>query len=354
MLDDPGLSKIEGGWPRITVVILNWNGKTDTLECLKSIKAICYPNFETVVVDNGSEDDSVFVIRNSYPDITVLETGINLGYAGGNNVGMRWALERGATYVLLLNNDTVVDPDILNSFVQAAKELKDGGLFGAKIFYYDEPNTLWNAGADWVPALGQHRTRGSRQVDGAEFNDIVESAYANGCALFASADVLREVGLLDESFFLIYEETDLSYRARKSGYKIYFVPNAKVWHKVSVSIGGYDSPIARYFNSRNQLLWAGRHLKLRDRLCVYRHVFSRLRMSFIPPFYLGNMEFSFLRRFRWGLNSWIRQFQRNILAPGNRADLMGVRDYLFSRFGDCPTTVRHLAELAKTKTPTSL
>jgi len=354
MPEDLCLSGVEGARPRIAVVVLNWNGKTDTLECLKSIEAICYPNFETVVVDNGSVDDSVIAFRSDYPDITVLETGTNLGYAGGNNIGIRWALEHGANYVLLLNNDTVVDPYILNGFVQAAEELKDGGLFGAKIFYYDEPNTLWNAGADWVPALGQHRTRGSRQIDGIEFNHIVESAYANGCALFASADVLLEVGLLDESYFLIYEETDLSYRARKSGYKIYFVPNAKVWHKVSVSIGGYDSPIARYFNARNQLLWAGRHLEWRDRLCVYRHVFNRLRMSYIPSFYLGNMEFSLLRRFRWGLNSWIKQFQRNILAPGNRADLIGVRDYLFSRFGDCPISVRHLAELEKKNASTSL
>lgn len=343
------ISLNENNYPYVVVVILNWNGKIDTLDCLRSIKTIDYKNFSTVIVDNGSEDDSVTSFRSNYPDITVLEAGKNLGYAGGNNIGMRWALGQGANYVLLLNNDTVVDPDIINGFVHSAEILKDGGLFGAKIFYYDSPNMLWNAGADWVSALGDHVTRGSQKHDDGTYDQISESAYANGCALFARADVLEKVGLLDESFFLIYEETDLAYRVTKAGYRIYYIPYAKVWHKVSVSIGGDNSPIARYFNARNQLLWSKRHLSLPNRLRVYRHVLKRLRASYIPVFNLNSQYRNFLRRYAWALFSWYRQFQRNVNSPSNSADLLGLRDYFRSRFGDCPPEVRRLSALSKTK-----
>ena len=343
------ISSIKNNYPYVVIIILNWNGRQDTLDCLLSIKSIDYNNFSTVIVDNGSEDDSVISFRRNYPDITVLETGKNLGYAGGNNIGMRWALEHGADYVLLLNNDTVVDPDILNGFVLSAEELKDGGLFGAKIYYFDAPNKLWNAGADWDPKLGDHVTRGSQKCDDGSYDQISESAYANGCALFARADVLEKVGLLDESFFLIYEETDLAYRATKAGYRVYYTPYAKVWHKVSISIGGNNSPIARYFTARNQLLWSRKHLSLLNRLRVYRHVLKRLRVSYIPIFHQNSHCHNVLRSYAWGLFSWYRQFQRNLTLPSNSADLLGLRDYFRSRFGDCPPEVRQLAALAKTK-----
>ena len=333
--------------PRVVVIILNWYGREDTLECLASVKQIDYVNYEMIVVDNGSSDESVYAISKQYSDIVILQTGKNLGYAGGNNVGIRWSLERGADYVLLLNNDAIVDPGIITAFVKAAKDFMEGGLFGAKIFYYDKPDTLWNAGADWDPEFGCHRTRGSQQKDGEAFNYIVESAYANGCALFACTAMLGNIGLLDEDFFLLYEETDLSYRAKKAGYKVYFVPEAKVWHKISVSIGGDNSPIARYFTARNQLLWASRYLSWQNRLRVYRQVLKRLHRSFCPLFILGNTSLGFPRRFIWMFSSWLKQLRRNLLSLANQADLMGIRDYFISRLGDCPESIRRMAVLDK-------
>lgn len=333
--------------PSVTIIILNWNGRADTLDCLASVRHIDYPNYSVLVVDNGSEDNSVDAIKNDFPEVSILETGKNLGYAGGNNVGMRWALERGADYILLLNNDTVVDTALLKSFVQCAAENVNGALFGAKIYYYSRPNTLWHAGTDWSPALGNHVTRGSQQQDDGSYDQVVESAYANGCALFAASAALREVGLFDESYFLIFEETDLSYRVKESGYKIFFVPGAKVWHKVSVSLGGHESPIARYFNARNQLLWASRHLGRLDRMRVFRHVLHRLRLAYIPPLRYASIDFSLYKRIAWGFSSWTRQFVRNLSAPGNMAELMGLRDYFLSRYGDCPREVRLLTKLTK-------
>ena len=135
--------------PKVVIVILNWNGKADTIECVASASAINYPNYEIVVVDNSSTDDSVGAITKQYPDIDLLQTGSNLGYAGGNNVGIRWALDHDADYVLLLNNDTIVSPDLLRAFVIAKDLLPANAVLGAKIFFYDEPDKLWFAGGRW-------------------------------------------------------------------------------------------------------------------------------------------------------------------------------------------------------------
>ncbi|MDP2432802.1 MAG: glycosyltransferase family 2 protein [Pseudomonadota bacterium] len=328
--------------PKVVVVILNWNGMRDTLECLASVDVLNYPNYLAVVVDNGSFDESVEAIRTAYPHIQIIETGRNLGYAGGNNVGMQWAINQSADYILLLNNDTVVDAGLLDEYVKCAENRLDGALFSAKIFYFNRPTVLWNAGSDWLPLQGCHATRGSQKQDDGSFDQVCETAYANGCAFFARADVLREVGFFDESFFLIYEETDLSYRVKKAGYKIYYVPTAKLWHKVSASLDGDDSPIARYFNARNQLLWSRRHLGWLDRLRVYRHVLHRLRSAFFPRFHLGEREGGLPRSVVWGLSSWWREVMRNLSASGNHAELMGLRDYFLARFGDCPQDVRSL------------
>ena len=127
-------------FPKVSIIVLNWNGRNDTLECLESVERIEYPNFDVVVVDNGSNDDSVAAIHAKFPEITLLETGKNLGYAGGNNVGIHHALQQNANYILLLNNDTVVDPALVQQFVEAGQLMPEGGAFGAKIYLYSKPD----------------------------------------------------------------------------------------------------------------------------------------------------------------------------------------------------------------------
>ncbi len=194
--------------PRVAVIILNWNGKEDTLECLASVGQLDYPNYEVVVVDNGSSDDSTNAISKQYPDVTVLQTGENLGYAGGNNVGIRWALGHDADFVFLLNNDTIVSPDLLSAFVSAENILPANSVLGAKIFFYDKSDTLWFAGGRWQSESNRLEHIGHDQANGPDFNHFAQVDYITGCALFASAATFKEVGLLDESFFLTYEETD--------------------------------------------------------------------------------------------------------------------------------------------------
>lgn len=327
---------------RVAVVVLNWNGKADTLECLKSIQQIDYPFFEVVVVDNGSQDGSIEAIRESFPDVMLLATGKNLGYAGGNNVGIRYALDHSADYVLLLNNDTVVDSNLLTAFYQASMDVPDAGVFGAKIYFYTRPTRLWYAGALWRKDIMRFEHVGFDKEDGPQFSDLVETDYVTGCALFARAEVFRNIGLLDEDYFLTYEETDWCYRARAAGFRNMYVPSAMLWHKISVSFGGAESPLTNYFMTRNHLLWGSRHLGLRERFSLHYGYWHLIRDAILPSFSVSVAEQTFLTRLLWSFSSWVKDTRRNIANPRNKAVLLGLRDYYLRRFGDCPPAVRSL------------
>lgn len=325
--------------PKISIVILNWNGETDTLECLESVQKIDYPSYEVVVVDNGSTDNSVATIKQQYPSVILLETGENIGYAGGNNVGIRHAMSNGAEYILLLNNDTIVDPHLLSRFVNAARIVPQGGIFTGKIYFHSEPEKIWYAGAKWMKNISSFNHVGFGTIDNErDFNAIVETDYASGCALFVKAAVINEIGLLDEKFFLTYEETDWCYRARAAGHKCLFVPTAKVWHKVSASFGGAESPLQLYFYSRNILLWAERHLPRSDYWRLFRKTFHEA-----VPFSTGNRNSgTILKRWFWAASSLLHKLHHGGKDPIARAKYLGFRDYILRRFGDCPREVRTL------------
>ncbi|HHM04771.1 MAG TPA: glycosyltransferase family 2 protein [Gammaproteobacteria bacterium] len=327
---------------RVAVLVLNWNGKDDTLICLRSVYGMDYPLFEVVVVDNGSSDGSLAAVRQNAPAATVLETKNNLGYAGGNNVGLRWVLERKFDYVLVLNNDTLVDRNLLTAFVEAARELPEGGIFSAKIFHADRPDKIWYFGNVWNRRIGGFEPLPNRET----IDTITETDHANGCALFIPVSVLEKVGLFDEDYFLTYEETDWCYRARKFGIRSWVVPNAHVYHKVSSAIGGSDSPLACYFWVRNQLFWARRYLAGADRLAVWRAVLRRMRIAFVPRLTVSG-EGGVLRRWVWTLVTWRRNFVAGLKCKRNRGLLLGLRDYLLGRMGDCPSDVRAWTEQLK-------
>jgi GT2 family glycosyltransferase len=243
--------------PSVAIVVLNWTGRHDTLECLDSVGAINYPNYEAMVVDNGSVDGSVPAIKARFPKLTVLETGTNLGYAGGNNVGIDVALHREAEFILLLNNDAVVDAEILIALTRAASKFLDAAVFGAKIYYKAEPQRLWYAGARWCQRLGTFEHLGFNHLDtDGRYETMIDTDHACGCAMLLRSAAVRDVGVFDPQFFLTFEEADWCYRASKKGYRCIFVPEAKVWHKVSVSFGGENSSLFRYFYTRNRVLWA--------------------------------------------------------------------------------------------------
>jgi len=331
--------------PKIAVVVLNWNGRADTLDCLESLKAVDYPNWDVLVVDNGSEDDSVEAIRKNHPEIPIIETGKNLGFAGGNNRGIQEALRRDAEFVLVLNNDTVVASDLLRRLARSAAEYPDAAALGPTIYYSGDPGRVWYAGARWRrdKAAFEHIGQGGVE-SGVELARVRETEYVCGCAMFLRASALRQVGLFDPTFFLLFEETDWCFRARQSGYRSLVVPDARVWHKVSGSFGGRHSPLYEYFYTRNILLWAKRYLGKNDRLRVWYRTWMDAAepWSDLAGTILGLVRGNGgLRHVYWAARRCLREDSAGGAARERiRARRVGLRDYLLGRFGDCPPEVR--------------
>jgi GT2 family glycosyltransferase len=249
-------SPAEGAVPdgAVAVVVLSWNGREDTLECLASLAKVDAPGLITIVVDNGSTDGTSDVVREAYPQAELVRTEKNLGFAEGNNVGMRKALELGAGYVLVLNNDVDVDPAFVHALVDEAGRRPDAGALCSKILYFDPPDLIWFAGASFDPRSGYNgRQRGYRDHDDGRYDDVVETDRACGAAMLVPRKVLEEVGVFDPELFFYSEDTDWSLRAHAAGYRHYVVPASKLWHKVSVTSGGENSPTTLYYGIRNTI-----------------------------------------------------------------------------------------------------
>jgi len=227
--------------PHVTVVLVNWNGRSVTIDCLRSLQSASYPGLSTVVVDNASTDGSVEAIRAEFPGIGLLVMSENLRFAGGNNVGIRKALDEGADMVMLLNNDTVVDPHFADFLVERLENNPRCGMTCPKILYVDDPQRIWFAGGAVSMWSGTMRHIGIREVDHGQHDLPHPTAYATGCCILARAEAIRKVGLLDETYFMYAEDADWSLRFRRAGYTIVYEPRAKVWHKLSVSAGGHLS-----------------------------------------------------------------------------------------------------------------
>lgn len=238
------------GEPLVFVLLVNWNGKNDTLDCLSTLSTISYRNFKTVVVDNGSTDGSAEAFRRAYPEVAVLELRQNLRFAGGNNAGIRYALDHGADLLLLLNNDTTVDEGFLGHLVTRIQTDPTIGMVAPKIYYHDDPGRIWFAGGAISMWTGTMRHTGIREPDHGQYDQTRAIEYASGCCMLVRNEVVRKIGMLDESFYMYTEDADWSMRVRRAGYKIVFEPRARIWHKLSVSAGGHLS----MFKLRNKFL----------------------------------------------------------------------------------------------------
>ena len=239
--------------PKVFIVVLNWNGYQDTLECINSLKAVTYSNYRIVLVDNDSTDGSEALLRERFPDIDIIQTGHNLGFTGGNNIGMRYALDNGTDYILLLNNDTTVHKEFVTELVPIAEADKTAGMLCPKIYFHDRPDIIWYAGASFHSWLGWGRHRGYNDRDRGQFDLTEETERPTGCSLMVSRAVCEKIGLLREEYFCYCEDLDWGMRAQNAGYKIMYVPASKVWHKVSRSTGvGSATPL--YYSVRNMFM----------------------------------------------------------------------------------------------------
>jgi len=245
--------------PLSWILLVNWNGKDDTLACLASLRKVSYQPQHILVIDNASTDGSVEAIRAQFPEVEILANTRNERFAAANNQGMQRALQAGAELVLLLNNDTEVAPDFLDHLVQAIKSRDDAGMVAPKIYYHHNPNLLWFAGGKVNLWTGRISHRGLRQLDSPEkFHQTEAVDYLSGCAILAKRACLEKIGLLDESYFMYAEDADWCWRAQQAGFHCLYQPAAKIWHKVSASSGG---EFKVYHKLRGNFLFFKRYAK---------------------------------------------------------------------------------------------
>jgi GT2 family glycosyltransferase len=301
--------------PKVSIVILNWNDWKDTIECLESIFRIDYPNYQVIVVDNSSKNDSVERIKAwaegrqevltpepnhplyhlSHPSVQkpipyiehdrrtaeegglpekekllyeklpkgiphpliLIQSGDNLGFAGGNNIGIKYALAKNDfEYVWLLNNDTVVDKEALTEMVKLTESGDKIDATGSKLLYYDRPNIIQAMGGGRInKLLGTLKQVGHLEKDNGQWDKKLEVEHIIGASMLVKKNVIKEAGLMDESYFFYCEETDWCLRIKRLGWKLFYCPKSKVWHKEGGTIG-YKSPISDYYSTRNNLiLW---------------------------------------------------------------------------------------------------
>ena len=224
--------------PLVATIILNWNGKNVTLDCLESLKKVDYHPFKVYVVDNGSSDDSVKEISEKYPWVKIIQSDRNRLFAGGNNFGWQHVKKNNPEYLLFLNNDTEVAPDFLTHLVDTIQSDSSIGMVGPKIYYHDKPNLIWSAGGYINFLMGKIAHYGLRQIDHGQYDKIREVGYLTGCTQLIKADIFEKVNGYDESYHMYTEDVDLCMKVRQRGYRIVYDFRSKIWHKISSSSGG--------------------------------------------------------------------------------------------------------------------
>lgn len=292
----------------VYVVTVNYNTAEDTTTFLHSLKRVKTPDFEiiTIVVDNGSE--KVYKLPEGLKNTTLIRSETNTGFSGGYNIGMKEALKNDADFILIVNNDTEMDPDMITNLLQVLESDPKIGMTTPKIYFAkghefhkdrykpDElGNVFWFAGGytDWNNVMSIHR--GIDEVDHGQYDKTEEIEFASGCCMLFKREVLERVGLLDDRYFLYYEDADLNERVRRGGYKVFYVPSAKLIHINAASTGGAGNVLHDYFLTRNKMLFGMTYAPARTKLALIRES---------------------LRLFRKG-----RPFQK-----------LGIKDYYFKRF----------------------
>lgn len=283
---------------KVVAVVLNWNGTSDTVACVRSLARLQDPSLEIVVVDNGSRTPPDAALADAGLDVPVVQTGVNLGYAGGNNVGIRWALARGADFVWILNNDAEVEAHALDPLLDAAKRHPRAGAFGSRVVRGDDPSRIWVAWGTVTWRQSLIALVGENEPDGPRFDVEREVEWIPGCALLLRTTALAQVGELDEEFFAYHEDVDWAARARARGWSCVYVPASRVVHHIHGSSGGasHYGGFRKYLSARNTILYARRHGRWGQVL-------------FLALCILGTFPFQLLRRALSGQAAgvWIKQ-----------------------------------------------
>lgn len=252
---------IESSNPKVSIIILHLNNIPCLVDCISSLNEISYSNYDIYVVHNGAKSNILpdALAQRSQHIAEIIDTGANIGFSAGNNLGIQLALVKGADYVLLLNDDTEVGKDFLSTLVEIAEMRQDAAMFGPRIFFFDHPDRIWFDGATFNPDKSSLTFFRPGEKNDETQESVIESDYITGCALLIKRQSIEYIGLLDERFFLYWEDVDWGLRAKKAGLKNVVVPQSHIWHKVSASMGGIDSAMRIYHKTRSHLLLARLH-----------------------------------------------------------------------------------------------
>lgn len=245
---------------RVAIVVLHLNGFAVTDDCLQSLKQASYPAFDVILVANGSTDGSGKKLKEQHPHVIFLESPVNAGFTGGNNIGLRYAFAHGYDYVMLLNNDTFVAPDFLEHLVAYMDKYPDAGILQPKIYFHHDRSLLWNAGSYYNRLFGFPYTKGLNRKAGPADEQTKEVDWVTGCAFMIRTSLLQQAGLLATNMFLYCEDVDLSFRVKALGYKLVYLPASVVYHIAGVSgrakqkgKEGHILPQIHYYNQRNRI-----------------------------------------------------------------------------------------------------
>ena len=303
------------GQPHVAVVVLVLNRRDDTIQCLRSLERVRWHRLSLIVVDNGSTDGTAEAVRTTFPEVEVIRSEENVGFSDGNNIGIRAALEAGADYVMLLNNDTLVDEGAIEALVGEAQRRPDVGAVCPLIHYVDPPDRIWYAGARFDPrAVHNGRHTGYGERDTGQYHSVREIGRATGAAMLVPREVIEQVGYLDGRLFIQVEDVDWSLRMRAAGYRILFVPQALVSHRVAMTSGGERAPMTAYYEMRNTLFVSSWHAPLRGLTRLRRELGSlavHLLHARLAPNPVANA--------RAVLGGW-RDFRAGRLGPYSEGD----------------------------------
>jgi hypothetical protein len=241
--------------PFVSIIITNWNGCSDLVNCLVSVKGLDYPAYEIIVVDNASTDGSQETVKARFPEVKLIENKENSGNAEGINIGIRKAMEGKPDYVLILDNDVKVEKKILSELVKMAETDPKIGIVGPKIYYFDSNKISFAGGKlDWLEGAVHI---GDGRIDNGEYDEKKDVIFITGCAILARKEVIKKIGLFNGDFFAYYEDVDFCLRAKKAGYRIVYSPTAVMWHKVGATANRARSKISAfqlYLGTRNKII----------------------------------------------------------------------------------------------------
>lgn len=252
------------------VIILNYNETEETLRCIQCVKETDYVNFKILIVDNNSQDNLEIKIKERFPDVEFIQTGKNLGYAGGNNIGIKYAIEHNAEYICLLNNDIDISPDCFNELIYALGNPKVG-ISGPAILFWDS-DVIHSTGLNICFYKGSAKAINYNKLKNMVYEHIVECDYLEGACLMFNSKLIYKIGYFPEVYFLYFEETEWCVKAKKANYKVVCVPKAIVHHKGSESVDKITG-LKMYFQDRNRILFERRNAKLYQKLVFFFYIF---------------------------------------------------------------------------------